>query len=82
MADVGTVPISAVSRCPDLASMDYQVSMNFNQERMVARRTMLFGFLALALASFGLYGITSYSVARTTADGGVTNGVASEVSEN
>jgi ABC-type antimicrobial peptide transport system permease subunit len=50
----------------DLASMDYQVSMNFNQERMVARLTMLFGLLALVLASVGLYGITSYSVARRT----------------
>ncbi|HEU5404127.1 MAG TPA: ABC transporter permease [Terriglobales bacterium] len=50
----------------DMASMDYQVSMNFNQERMVARLTMLFGLLALVLASVGLYGITSYSVARRT----------------
>jgi ABC-type antimicrobial peptide transport system permease subunit len=40
--------------------------MNFNQERMVARLTMLFGLLALVLASVGLYGITSYSVARRT----------------
>jgi ABC-type antimicrobial peptide transport system permease subunit len=46
--------------------MDYQVSMNFNQERMAARLTMLFGVLALAPASVGLYGITSYSVARRT----------------
>ncbi len=55
----------------DLASMDYQVSMNFNQERMVARLTMLFGLLALVLASVGLYGITSYSVARRTGEIGL-----------
>ena len=55
----------------DLVSMDYQVSMNFNQERMVARLTMLFGLLALVVASVGLYGITSYSVARRTGEIGL-----------
>jgi ABC-type antimicrobial peptide transport system permease subunit len=50
----------------DLHSLDYQVSGNFNQERLIARLTMLFGLLALVLASVGLYGITSYAVARRT----------------
>jgi predicted permease len=50
----------------DLRSLDDQVSRNLGQERLIARLTMLFGILALLLASVGLYGITSYSVARRT----------------
>jgi len=55
----------------DLKSLDYQVSGNFNQERLIARLTVLFGALALILASVGLYGITAYSVARRTGEIGV-----------
>jgi len=50
----------------DLRSLDNQVSQNLGQERLMARLTMLFGLLALVLASVGLYGITAYSVARRT----------------
>jgi len=38
---------------------------------LVARLTMLFGLLALVLASVGLYGITSYQVARRTSEIGL-----------
>jgi ABC-type antimicrobial peptide transport system permease subunit len=55
----------------DLRSLDYQVADNFNQERLIARLTMLFGLLALVLASVGLYGITSYAVARRTSEIGL-----------
>ena len=55
----------------DLRSLDYQVSGNFNQERLIARLTMLFGLLALTLAGVGLYGITSYAVARRTSEIGL-----------
>jgi predicted permease len=55
----------------DLHSLDYQVAGNFTQERLIARLTMLFGALALILAAVGLYGITSYQVARRTSEIGL-----------
>jgi len=55
----------------DLHSLDYQIADNFTQERLIARLTMLFGGLALVLASVGLYGITSYQVARRTSEIGL-----------
>jgi len=55
----------------DFSTLDYQVSGNFNQERLISRLTSLFGLLALVLASVGLYGITSYSVARRTSEIGL-----------
>ena len=55
----------------DLRSLDSQVAGNFNQERLIARLTSLFGVLALILASVGLYGVTSYLVARRTSEIGI-----------
>jgi predicted permease len=55
----------------DVHSLDYQVADNFTQERLIARLTMLFGALALVLASVGLYGITAYQVARRTSEIGL-----------
>ncbi|HEY6290405.1 MAG TPA: ABC transporter permease [Terriglobia bacterium] len=48
-----------------------QVSLNFNQDRLIARLTELFGLLALALACVGVYGVTAYNVARRTNEIGI-----------
>ena len=55
----------------DMISMDEQVARNFNQDRLIARLTELFGGLALILACVGLYGVTAYAVARRTGEIGI-----------
>jgi predicted permease len=61
---------------PDLAVLDIislgeQVARNFNDDRLVARLTELFGLLALIVACVGLYGVTAYNVARRTNEIGI-----------
>jgi macrolide transport system ATP-binding/permease protein len=53
------------------ARYDAQVAGNFNQDRLIARLTSLFGILALALASVGLYGVVSFFVVRRTSEIGI-----------
>ena len=55
----------------NMMSFGEQVARNFNQERLIARLTELFGALGLVLACVGLYGVTAYMVARRTNEIGI-----------
>jgi predicted permease len=48
-----------------------QVDRSLNPERMGSVVTLAFGFLALGLACFGLYGVMSYAVSRRTSEIGL-----------
>jgi macrolide transport system ATP-binding/permease protein len=48
-----------------------QIEGQFSQDRLIARLTLMFGVLALVLASVGLYGVTAYTVERRTSEIGI-----------
>ncbi len=52
-------------------TFDAQIADLFTEDRMLARLTMLFGVLALLLATLGLSGVTAYAVARRTSEIGI-----------
>jgi macrolide transport system ATP-binding/permease protein len=61
---------------PNLAMVKFQtfeeqIGDRFSEERMISRLTVLFGALALLLATIGLYGVTSYTVAGRTSEIGI-----------
>src|SRR6185369_13852475 len=52
-------------------TMSDQVNSTLNTDRLIASLSSTFGLIALGLASFGLYGLMSYTVARRNAELGV-----------
>ncbi len=52
-------------------TFDAQIAGRFTHERMLSTLMLLFGGLALLLATLGLYGVTAYSVARRTSEIGI-----------
>jgi ABC-type antimicrobial peptide transport system permease subunit len=55
----------------DMMSLEEQVGISFNNPRLTARITGLYGLLALLVASVGLYGVAAYTVARRTSEIGI-----------
>jgi macrolide transport system ATP-binding/permease protein len=47
------------------------VDGSLNSPRLIAQLTTVYGFLALILASIGLYGVAAYTVARRTSEIGI-----------
>ena len=76
LATIGAIRETVRQIDPNLPIMDVstqmeQIGRRFMQEKLFAQAYALFGGLALLIASVGLFGLMSYSVARRTGEIGI-----------
>ncbi len=55
----------------NLMTMEDQIDVQVQHERLISQLAELFGLLALALASVGIYGLTAYSIQRRMNEMGI-----------
>jgi len=62
----------------DMITMEDQLDVSLSIERFIAFLSSVFGFLATALAVIGLYGVTSFNVARRAKEIGIRMALGSD----